>query len=298
MYRNNNWNTSITGGTPDILPVRTWELNRGVCFSDADVRSGAKVCVIGPTVAKELFGYANPVNSTIRIRNIPFKVSGVMKSKGANSFGLDQDDFILVPITAAQRRLFRSGTRVDTVNRINVQAKTRELLNTATEETKAILRQRHHIAKGVGDDFDIRDLTQSLESAASMSALMSLLLGAIASISLVVGGIGIMNIMLVSVSERTREIGIRMAIGARPSNVRMQFLTEAVVLSLLGGAVGIMIGWGISIAASALLPFGAVVSLNSVFIAVGFSAGVGIFFGFWPAWKASNLDPIVALRAD
>lgn len=298
VYRNNNWNTSITGGTPDLLPVRTWELNRGVCFSDADVRSGAKVCVIGPTVAKELFGYANPVNSTIRIRNIPFKVSGVMKSKGANSFGLDQDDFILVPITTAQRRLFRSGTRVDSVNRINVQAKTRELLDTATEETKAILRQRHRIAKGAGDDFDIRDLTQSLESAASMSALMSLLLGAIASISLVVGGIGIMNIMLVSVSERTREIGIRMAIGARPSNVRMQFLTEAVVLSLLGGAVGIMIGWGISIAASAVLPFGAIVSLNSVFIAVGFSAGVGIFFGFWPAWKASNLDPIVALRAD
>lgn len=298
VYRNNNWNTSITGGTPDLLPVRTWELNRGVCFSDADVRSGAKVCVIGPTVAKELFGYVNPVNSTIRIRNIPFKVSGVMKSKGANSFGLDQDDFILVPITTAQRRLFRSGTRVDSVNRINVQAKTRELLDTATEETKAILRQRHRIAKGAGDDFDIRDLTQSLESAASMSALMSLLLGAIASISLVVGGIGIMNIMLVSVSERTREIGIRMAIGARPSNVRMQFLTEAVVLSLLGGAVGIMIGWGISIAASAVLPFGAIVSLNSVFIAVGFSAGVGIFFGFWPAWKASNLDPIVALRAD
>lgn len=298
VYRNNNWNTSITGGTPDILPVRNWEVDKGVCFSDSDVRSGAKVCVIGKTVAKELFGYINPVDNTIRIRNIPFKVVGIMKSKGANSFGQDQDDFILVPITTAQRRLFRTGTRVDTVNRINVQAKTRDLLDTATNETKAILRQRHHIAKGAGDDFDIRDLTQSLESAASMSKIMSLLLGAIASISLVVGGIGIMNIMLVSVSERTREIGIRMAIGARPSNVRMQFLTEAVVLSLLGGAVGIMIGWGISIVASAFLPFGAIVSMNSVLIAVGFSAGVGIFFGFWPAWKASNLDPIVALRSD
>ena len=298
VYRNNNWNTNITGGTPDIMPVRTWEVDRGVCFSDSDVRSGAKVCVIGHTVAKELFGYTNPVDSMIRIRNIPFKVSGVMKSKGATSFGQDQDDFILVPITTAQRRLFRFGTRVDTVNRINVQAKTRELLDTATAETKAILRQRHHIAKGAGDDFDVMDLTQSLESSENMATIMSLLLAAIASISLVVGGIGIMNIMLVSVSERTREIGIRMAIGARPSNVRMQFLTEAVVLSLLGGGVGIMIGWGISGVASAFLPFPAIVSMNSVFIAVGFSAGVGIFFGFWPAWKASNLDPIVALRAD
>ena len=298
VYRNNNWSTSITGGTPAMLALRTWEIDKGVCFSDSDVRSGTKVCVIGKTVAKELFGYTNPVDSTIRIRNIPFKVSGVMKPKGANSFGMDMDDFILVPITTAQRRLFRFGTRVDTVNRINVQARTRELLETATNETKAILRQRHHLAKGADDDFDVRDITQTMESAASMTNIMNLLLGAIASISLVVGGIGIMNIMLVSVSERTREIGIRMAIGARPSNVRMQFLTEAVVLSLLGGAIGIMLGAGISIAASALLPFSAIISINSVLIAVGFSAGVGVFFGFWPAWKASNLDPIVALRSE
>ncbi len=298
VYRNSNWSTSITGGTPDMLPVRTWELDKGVCFTDSDVRSGAKVCVIGHTVAKELFGYTNPVDSTIRIRNIPFRVTGVMKSKGANSFGMDMDDFILVPVTTAQRRLFRFGTRVDTVNRINVQAKNRELLETATNETKAILRQRHHLPKDANDDFDIRDITQSMESAASMATIMSLLLGAIASISLVVGGIGIMNIMLVSVSERTREIGIRMAIGARPSNVRMQFLTEAIVLSLLGGAIGIMLGAGISAAASIVLPFKALISVNSVLIAVGFSAGVGVFFGFWPAWKASNLDPIVALRSE
>ncbi len=298
VYRNSNWSTSITGGTPDMLPVRTWELDKGVCFTDSDVRSGAKVCVIGHTVAKELFGYTNPVDSTIRIRNIPFRVTGVMKSKGANSFGMDMDDFILVPVTTAQRRLFRFGTRVDTVNRINVQAKNRELLETATNETKAILRQRHHLPKDANDDFDLRDITQSMESAASMATIMSLLLGAIASISLVVGGIGIMNIMLVSVSERTREIGIRMAIGARPSNVRMQFLTEAIVLSLLGGAIGIMLGAGISAAASIVLPFKALISVNSVLIAVGFSAGVGVFFGFWPAWKASNLDPIVALRSE
>lgn len=298
VFGNNNWSTSVTGGTGDILPVRVWEVAEGVCFSDSEVRSGAKVCIIGPTVAKELFGYMNPVDSTIRIRNIPFRVCGVMKAKGTNSFGQDQDDFILVPITTAQRRLFRFGNRVDTVRRINVQARTRELLEAAKEETTAILRQRHKLAEGVENDFDIRDLTQNLESAASMAATMRLLLGAIASISLIVGGIGIMNIMLVSVSERTREIGIRMAIGARPSNVRMQFLTEAIVLSLLGGAIGILIGTGISSVVSSFLPFKSIVSMDSVLIAVGFSAGVGIFFGFWPAWKASNLDPIVALRSE
>lgn len=298
VFGNNNWSTSVTGGTGDILPIRVWEVAEGVCFSDSEVRSGAKVCIIGPTVAKELFGYMNPVDSTIRIRNIPFRVCGVMKAKGTNSFGQDQDDFILVPITTAQRRLFRFGNRVDTVRRINVQARTRELLEAAKEETTAILRQRHKLAEGVENDFDIRDLTQNLESAASMAAIMRLLLGAIASISLIVGGIGIMNIMLVSVSERTREIGIRMAIGARPSNVRMQFLTEAIVLSLLGGAIGILIGTGISSVASSFLPFKSIVSMDSVLIAVGFSAGVGIFFGFWPAWKASNLDPIVALRSE
>ena len=298
VYGNNNWSTSITGSTEDILPVRTLEIEEGVCFSESEVRSGAKVCVIGRTVAKELFGYADPIDATIRIRNIPFRICGITKAKGSNSLGQDQDDFILVPITTAQRRLFRSGARVDTVRRINVQAKTRELLDPAKDEVKAILRQRHHIPEGVDDDFDIRDLTQNLESAANMAEIMSLLLGAIASISLVVGGIGIMNIMLVSVSERTREIGIRMAIGARPSNVRMQFLTEAIVLSLLGGAIGIGIGAGISKIASSFMPFQAIISMSSVVIATAFSAAVGVFFGFWPAWKASNLDPIVALRSE
>ncbi|MBQ7196679.1 MAG: ABC transporter permease [Synergistaceae bacterium] len=298
VYGNNNWNTSITGCTLDILPVRTWEVGSGVFFTDSEVRSGAKVCVIGQTVATELFGYTDPIDSTIRIKNIPFRVCGVMKAKGANSFGVDQDDFILVPITTAQRRLFRFGARVDTVRRINVQAKSRELLDSAKEEVTAILRQRHKLSDGIENDFDIRDLTQTLENAASMANVMSLLLGAIASISLIVGGIGIMNIMLVSVSERTREIGIRMAIGARPSNVRMQFLTEAVVLSLLGGIIGILTGTGLAKVAESCVSFNTIVSANSVLIAVGFSAAVGVFFGFWPAWKASNLDPIVALRSE
>ena len=298
IYGNNNWNTSITGSTPDIMPIRMLEIESGVCFSDSDVRSGSKVCIIGRTVARELFGYSDPVDAIIRIKSIPFRVIGVIKSKGANSFGMDQDDLIIVPITTAQRRLVRMGTRVDTVRRINVQAKSRELLETATEEVKTLLRQRHKIPEGTADDFDIRDLTQNLENMANMASIMSLLLGAIASISLLVGGIGIMNIMLVSVSERTREIGIRMAVGARPSNVRVQFLTEAVVLSILGGAIGISIGFGISQLVASVFSWPASVSMQSVILAVGFSGFVGIFFGFWPAWKASNLDPIVALRTD
>ena len=298
IYGNSNWNTSITGSTPDILPARTWELESGACFTEQDVRSSAKVCVIGKTVATELFGYSDPLDSTIRIKSIPFKIVGVMKPKGANSWGQDQDDFILVPVTTAQKRLVRFGTRVDGVRRINVQAKTREAVDTAKEEVRAILRQRHKLSDGIEDDFQIRDLTQALENAASTANIMRLLLGAVASISLLVGGIGIMNIMLVSVSERTREIGIRMAVGARPSNVRIQFLTEAVVLSILGGAIGIASGVGISKLITVILSWPTVISIESIIIAVSFSAFVGVFFGFWPAWKASNLDPIEALRTE
>ena len=289
VYGNNNWNTTITGGTPDILPVRTMQMGKGECFTDSDVRSAAKVCVIGQTVAKELFGLVNPIDASIRIRNIPFRVVGVIKAKGANSWGQDQDDFILVPITTAQRRLFRFGVRVDTVNSISVQAKSRNTINAAQTEIKSILRQRHRLPLGVDDDFQIRDITQALENASESANVMSTLLGAVASISLLVGGIGIMNIMLVSVTERTREIGIRMAIGARPSNVRIQFLTEAMVLSLLGGMLGISIGVGVSKGISAVAGWPTIVSMQAIVIAVGFSASVGIFFGFWPAWKASNL---------
>ena len=298
IFGNSNWNTSVTGSTPDIMPVRNWEIESGACFTEQDVRSGVKVCVIGKTVAIELFGYSDPIDSTIRIKSIPFRVVGVTKSKGANSWGQDQDDFILVPVTTAQRRLVRFGTKVDGVRRINVQAKDRDSVETAKQEVRLILRQRHKLTDGVEDDFQIRDLTQALENAASTTNVMSLLLGAVASISLLVGGIGIMNIMLVSVSERTREIGIRMAVGARPSNVRVQFLTEAVVLSVLGGAIGISSGVGISKAITAFANWPTIISIKSIIVAVGFSAFVGVFFGFWPAWKASNLDPIDALRTE
>ena len=296
IYGNANWNTSITGTTPDILEVRNWQLAQGTMFTEQDVRSAAKVCIIGQTVARELFGYSDPVDATIRIRNIPFRVVGLTTKKGANSWGQDQDDFILVPVTTAQRRLSRSGARADTVRRINVQAKDKNSLDSAKNEITAILRQRHRLTEGTVNDFQIRDLTEVQENAASTANVMSMLLGSVASISLLVGGIGIMNIMLVSVSERTREIGIRMAVGARPSNVRVQFLTEAVVLSLLGGAIGISGGIGVSQLITEIFTWPTVISGKSIIIAAGFSAFVGVLFGFWPAWKASNLDPIVALR--
>ena len=205
---------------------------------------------------------------------------------------------ILVPVTTAQRRLVRAGARIDTVRRINVQAKDKDSIESAQSEIISILRQRHKLPEGTEDDFDIRNLTEVQENATNSANVMSMLLGAVASISLLVGGIGIMNIMLVSVTERTREIGIRMAIGARPSNVRLQFLTEAIVLSLLGGAIGIALGVGASKLISRVANWSTVVSANSIILAAGFSAFIGVLFGFWPAWKASNLDPIVALRTE
>lgn len=298
IYGNSNWNTSVTGTTPDMLQVRNWEIASGAMFTEQDVRSAAKVCVIGQTVAKELFGYSDPIDATIRIKSIPFRIVGLTTKKGANSWGQDQDDFILVPVTTAQRRLVRFGSRVDAVRRINVQAKDRNSMDSAESEIIALLRQRHRLTDGVENDFQVRNLTEVQESMASTANVMSLLLGAVASISLLVGGIGIMNIMLVSVSERTREIGIRMAVGARPSNVRVQFLTEAVVLSLLGGAIGIAIGIGVSKAITEFFKWQTVISLQSIIVASGFSGFVGVVFGFWPAWKASNLDPIDALRTE
>ncbi|MBQ2616970.1 MAG: ABC transporter permease [Synergistaceae bacterium] len=298
VYGNSNWNTSITGSTPDILQVRNWDIASGAMFTEQDVRSSAKVCVIGQTVARELFGYADPIDATIRIKSIPFRIVGMTSRKGANSWGQDQDDFILVPVTTAQRRLVRFGNKVDSVRRINVQARDKNSMDTAESEIISLLRQRHRLTEGVENDFQIRNLTEVQENMTSTANVMSLLLGAVASISLLVGGIGIMNIMLVSVSERTREIGIRMAVGARPANVRVQFLTEAIVLSFLGGAIGIALGIGASKLVASVFGWAAVVSANSVVLAAAFSALVGVMFGFWPAWKASNLDPIDALRTE
>ena len=297
VYGNRNWNTSTLGATPGVLQVREWSIAEGQPFSDVDVRSASKVCLLGDTVARNLFGDESPIEKMVRIRKVPFRVVGVLGAKGPNPWGGDQDDLVIVPITTAQWRLFRSGIP-GSLRRITIQALDRDALDAAEEEVRAILRQRHKLPEGVRDDFVIRNMTQILENAAASTRIMTLLLVAVASISLLVGGIGIMNIMLVAVSERTREIGIRMAVGARPADVRFQFLAEAVALSVVGGSAGILGGVGVSRAVTEILEWPTVVSTDSVFLAVGFSVIVGIFFGFWPAWKASTLDPIEALRYD
>ncbi|MDR2179920.1 MAG: ABC transporter permease [Synergistaceae bacterium] len=297
VYRGSNWNTSTLGATPGVLQVREWSIAQGRSFSDADVLTGAKVCLLGDTVARSLFGDEDPIEKILRIRKVPFRVVGVLGAKGPTPWGSDQDDLVIVPITTAQRRLFRSGIP-GSLRRITLQAVDREALGALEEEVRAILRQRHRLPEGVNDDFAVRNMTQILENATASTRIMALLLAAVASISLLVGGIGIMNIMLVSVSERTREIGIRMAVGARPIDVRFQFLAEAVVLSVAGGAMGIVGGVGISRAVTEILEWPTIVSAGSVLLAVGFSVIVGIFFGFWPAWKASTLNPIEALRFD
>ena len=299
VYGNSNWNTTVLGASPGVLDVREWRIAAGQPFSDADVLSVAKVCLLGETVALNLFGPGaeEAVGRTLRIRSVPFRVIGVLAAKGPTPWGSDQDDLAIVPITTAQKRLFRSSVP-GSVRRVTVQAPDRWTLPTLQEEIRAILRQRHRLPEVADDDFVIRDMTQALENAAASTRVMGLLLGAVASISLLVGGIGIMNIMLVSVSERTREIGIRLAVGARPADVCVQFLAEAVTLSVLGGGVGIVGGAAAARAITELFDWPTIVSLESILLAVGFSALVGVFFGFWPAWKASNLNPIDALRYD
>jgi putative ABC transport system permease protein len=260
-----------------------------------DERGAAKVAVIGETVARELFGKADPLGQSIRIKNIPFEVVGVLAPKGQSAMGQDQDDTVIVPITTAQRRLVRSSF-ADSVNMAFVQAKDASMMNSAITEMRALLRQRHRLSSDKEDDFDLRNMTQMLDGLAQTTRVMTLLLGSVASISLLVGGIGIMNIMLVSVTERTREIGIRMAIGARAGDIRTQFLLEALLLSLTGGAVGILLGFAASLGVTEFLEWPTSVSSGAIALAAGFSCFVGIFFGLYPAWKASLLRPIDALR--
>ncbi|HDL20653.1 MAG TPA: FtsX-like permease family protein [Nitrospirae bacterium] len=295
VYGHRNWSTNVEGTTPEMLNVRDWKLSAGRPFTQQDVRGGAKVCLLGQTVVDNLFGYLNPVGQIIRIRRVPFAVIGVLAAKGQSLMGRDQDDVIYIPITTAQERLF--GTPFPGVVRIiMVEARSAEDLAPAEEQINELLRQRHHIGPKQEDDFTVRNLTQMMQTAEEFTRIMTLLLGAIASISLLVGGIGIMNIMLVSVTERTREIGIRMAVGAKTWDIRLQFLIESLILSLVGGGVGIILGVAGSKVLSMLAGWPAIVSPLSIFIAVGFSGLVGIFFGFYPAYKASLLNPIDALR--
>ncbi|MCX8034607.1 MAG: ABC transporter permease [Thermodesulfovibrio sp.] len=295
IFGNQNWSTAVMGTTPEMVIVREWEVVSGRFITEQDVRSGTKVAVIGQTVAEKLFGDLDPIGKLIRIKKIPFEVIGVLDKKGQTFTGQDQDDIIYVPISTAQRTLF-GHVLPGRVRLIYAKAATLELITQATEQIKTLLRQRHRIGPNQEDDFTVMDLTQMLKAAEESTRTMSILLGAIASVSLIVGGIGIMNIMLVSVTERTREIGIRMAVGAKPKDIRMQFLIESLFLTTIGGIFGLFLGIASSLVVSSLMQWPISISVFSALIAFGFSAFVGIFFGFYPAYKASMLNPIEALR--
>jgi len=293
VYGNDNWATQINGTEPQYFDIRTWPFQEGSSFSQNDVDMAANVAVIGETVRKNLFGATDPVGETIRISNLPFKVVGVLVPKGTSAaMGQDQDDVIIVPITTLQKKI----TGQDWLRWIMVSAISREASYTAQQQITSLLRDRHRIRSGQDDDFMVRNLADVADLADQQAQLFTVLLASIASISLIVGGIGIMNIMLVSVTERTREIGIRMAIGATEGDVQQQFLIEAIVLSLVGGAVGIMSGVGASYLITQTLGWPVLVSPMAIVAAVVFSMAVGIFFGFYPARKAARMDPIEALR--
>ena len=287
-----NVSTSVFGVSEDYLQIRTWPIASGANFTEADVHAANKVALIGHTTAQTLFGEGDPVGQFIRIGNASFTIVGLLASKGMAMMGMDQDDVVLVPYTSAMVRL----TGDTTFRSFSVQAATPQLVDDVQTQIKELLRQRHRIQSGKDDDFHVRTQEEITEMATSTSKVMTVLLGAIAGVSLLVGGIGIMNIMLVSVTERTREIGVRLAVGARGCDILMQFLIEAVTLSVCGGLIGIALGVGGARALSANFGWSTLVSLNSIMMAFAFSVAIGVFFGFYPARKAARLDPIEALR--
>ena len=292
VFGNQNWNTRIEGVGAQYPEIRKWQVQTGSFFTDSDVRSAARVVIIGQTIADILFPGMDPIGQTIRVRELPFRVIGVMAKRGQDQMGRDQDDVLFAPFSTVQKKLLA----IQHVQSANVSAITPEATRTAEEQITELLRARHKLAPNQDNDFSVRNMTDVAEAADETNRIMTILLGSIASVSLLVGGIGIMNIMLVSVTERTREIGIRMAIGARSSAVRTQFLIEAIVLSLTGGIIGILLGLGVSVLIPQMLGWPTLVSVASVVGSVLFSAAVGIFFGFYPARKAAALDPIDALR--
>ncbi|MBN2464353.1 ABC transporter permease [candidate division WOR-3 bacterium] len=287
VYGNLNWYTSVTGTSVEYLDVRSWEISEGEMFAEDDVDAGTKVCVLGRTVVENLFPDEDPVGAVLRIGNVPFTVVGVLTVKGGN-----EDDIILIPVKTAQRRL----TGRTSINRIMVSAVSQKRTSAAQEQIGELLRARHNIRPGEEDDFTVRDMADIAAAVKQSSSVLTLLLASIASVSLLVGGIGIMNIMLVSVTERTREIGIRMAVGAKGRDVLLQFLVEAVLTSLLGGLIGILFGLGVSQLIGLLAKWNTPIVPGAILLAFVFSAVVGIFFGYYPARRAANLDPIDALR--
>jgi len=289
---NMNWNTSLQGVSEQYPDIRKWSIQSGAFFTDADVRTAGRVIVIGQTLADTLYAGSDPVGQTIRVSNLPFRVVGVMSAKGQDPQGRDQDDIAFAPYTTVQKKVLGR----DRIQIAYVSAISQDATYTAQSQITELLRQRHKLTASEPDDFTVRNMTDIAEAANETSRTMTILLACIAGVSLLVGGIGIMNIMLVSVTERTREIGIRMAIGARSSAVRSQFLIESIVLSLTGGTVGIILGVGLSLAIPAMLGWPTLVSMMAIVGSVIFSAAVGIFFGYYPARKAAALDPIEALR--
>ncbi|MBU1642747.1 ABC transporter permease [bacterium] len=295
VYGANNWSTAVYGTTPGYFEARAWSLSEGYLFSDSDVRSGTRLAVVGKTVVDNLFNGEDPVGKTIRINQSPFLVVGVLAPKGQNMDGRDQDDSVIIPVTTAQRQLFGSVFQ-GTVRFIMVQTVSAEVMSKVHREIEYLLRRRHHIQDNMDDDFTIRNLTAMADAAAETTKMLSFMLGAIASISLVVGGIGIMNIMLVSVTERTREIGIRISIGARERDILLQFLFEAVMISVIGCFIGVGVGIGGALIVSRFFDLTVVVTGASILLSFGVAGAIGVFFGFYPARKAARLEPIEALR--
>jgi len=298
IWANANWSTQIFGVTPEYLDVRQWPLASGRSFEPGEMAGAAKVCLIGATVAKQLFGAADPLDQSIRIKRVPFTVIGVLDVKGQSLMGTDQDDLVLVPIKTARSRVLgtASAARNRTVGTIWVKVADGLDTKVVEEHVRSLLRQRHRIQAGADDDFSLRNLAEVMAAQEASSRVLALLLAAVASVSLLVGGIGIMNIMLVSVTERTREIGLRMAVGARTRDILGQFLVEAVTLSLIGGLAGVALGIGGAMAIAQFAGWRIVLSPEAVGLAVAFAFAIGVFFGFYPARKAARLNPVEALR--
>ena len=294
IFGNQNWSASVQGTNEHFPEIREWPVAYGEFFTENDVRASARVVVLGNTVAENLFSGVEPIGQTIRIRNLPFRVVGVLSARGQSGMGQDQDDTVIMPYTAAQKKLL--GQSVPRISQVMLRAVTPAATTVAEKLITDLLRQRHNIIPPREDDFSVRNLSDIAETAEQTGLVMTLLLGSIAAISLLVGGIGIMNIMLVSVTERTREIGIRMAVGSRPGYIRLQFLSESIILSVAGGLIGVAFGAAMSIGVAQFLEWPTLVSPTAIVLSVGFSAAVGVFFGYYPAHKAARLDPIDALR--